>query len=365
MLGRLGGWGDRARPLTMLVWVLVVTGLGTFAPRVESSLSGAGCQADGSESVAVRNLAQEHFGGNASSALEVVVHADAGSVTSGTGARAIAQVEALLCGDSRIASVVAPQAGATISRDGRTAIVLGGAGASTNDMVKAADGLRGPLGALSGYGIKVTPTGASQLWADFNVANLNAMVWSEMLSWPVTLAILVLAFGALVAAGLPLLLTLAGLVSAAGSLVLVNELVPVSIWAMNFAMMFALALGIDYALFIVVRFRVARAVPGTTREHAVAETMDTAGKAALLSGLTVLVSLSAVEIVPSPSFRSMAGGIMLAVLFVLAATLTLLPLVLAKLDHPLIDLDQRERDRLRIALGFWKLDGPDVQRAVG
>ena len=60
--------------------------------------------------------------------------------------------------------------------------------------------------------------------------------------------------------------------------------------------------------------------------------MDTAGKAVLLSGLTVLVSLSAVMLVPSPSFRSMAGGIMLSVVFVLAATLTLLPLVLFKLD---------------------------------
>ena len=84
------------------------------------------------------------------------------------------------------------------------------------------------------------------------------MLKSEIMSWPVTLAILVLAFGALVAAGLPLILTLAGLVASAGSLVLINELVPVSIWAMNFAMMFALALGIDYALFIVVRYRAAR-----------------------------------------------------------------------------------------------------------
>ena len=159
------------------------------------------------------------------------------------------------------------------------------------------------------------------------------MLKSEMFSWPVTLAILVLAFGALVAAGLPLILTLAGLVASAGSLVLINELVPVSIWAMNFAMMFALALGIDYALFLVVRFRAARMGHHETPRQAIAETMDTAGKAVLLSGITVLVSLSAVMLVPSPSFRSMAGGIMLAVVFVLAATLTLLPLVLFELDH--------------------------------
>ncbi|MCL2614999.1 MAG: MMPL family transporter [Nocardioidaceae bacterium] len=330
-LGRLGLAVLRHGRLTGVVWLLVIVGLGAFAPKVETSLSGAGWQADGSASVAARQLAQAHFGGNASSALQVVVHGQH-PLTSPTGQRVIRRVEAVLRSDHRIASVVAPQPGATLSRDGRTAIVLGGAGADTNDMVRAAVALKPRLTALSTTTVEVTPTGASQLWADFNAANLDAMLKSEMLSWPVTLAILVLAFGALVAAGLPLVLTLAGLVASAGSLVLINHFVPVSIWAMNFAMMFALALGIDYALFLVVRFRAARSVPGTTKEQALAETMDTAGKAVLLSGLTVLVSLSAVEIVPSPSFRSMAGGIMLAVVFVLAATLTLLPLVLGKLD---------------------------------
>jgi RND superfamily putative drug exporter len=102
---------------------------------------------------------------------------------------------------------------------------------------------------------------------------------------------------------------------------------------MNFAMMFSLALGIDYALFLVVRYRAARMGARLSAQRAIAQTMDTAGKAVLLSGLTVLISLSAVMLVPSPSFRSMAGGIMLSVVFVLAATLTLLPLVLVKLDH--------------------------------
>ncbi len=68
---------------------------------------------------------------------------------------------------------------------------------------------------------------------------------------------------------------------------------------MNFAMMFALALGIDYALFIVARFRDAIA-HATSKQAAVAETMDTAGKAVVLSGITVLVSLSAVLLVPAP-----------------------------------------------------------------
>ncbi len=332
-LGRLGVWVvDHAR-LTTVVWLLVIVGLGAFAPKVEAELSGAGWQADGSESVAARELARDHFGGNASSAIQVVVHSTDGPVDSAAGNQVLARATAMLEKDPRIAEVIAPQQGATLSEDGATAVILAGAGADTNEMVRVADDLKGPLEDLSTGSIDVNPTGASLLWSDFNEANLDAMLKSEMLSWPVTLAILVLAFGALVAAGLPLILTLAGLVASAGSLVLINQLVPVSIWAMNFAMMFALALGIDYALFLVVRYRASRWGSGRSRRHAVAETMDTAGKAVLLSGATVLISLSAVMLVPSPSFRSMAGGIMLSVVFVLGATLTLLPLVLAKLDH--------------------------------
>ena len=331
-LGRLGLWVTSHGKLVAIVWALLIVGLGVFAPQVEKNLSGAGWQADGSESVAARELARDSFGGNASSAIQVVVHSDEGPVTEGEGEAVIAEVTAILEEEPRIADVIAPQPGATLSEDGSTAIVLAGAGVDTNEMVRVATDIKEELQGLSTDTVQVNPTGSSLLWSDFNEANLEAMLQSELMSWPVTMAILVLAFGALVAAGLPLILTLSGLVASAGSLVLINELVPVSIWAMNFAMMFALALGIDYALFLVVRYRAARAARPHDKPWAIAQMMDTAGKAVLLSGLTVLVSLSAVMIVPSPSFRSMAGGIMLSVVFILAATLTLLPLVLNKLD---------------------------------
>ncbi|WP_330178614.1 MMPL family transporter [Nocardia sp. NBC_01503] len=331
-LGRLGIWVIEHRRLVAVVWVLVVVALGAFAPSVEKNLSGAGWQADGSQSVAVRDLAQEHFGGNASHAIQVVVHSTDGDLDSGDGPAVLNAVTTLLRGEPRLAEVIPPMPGVSLSQDHKTAVVLAGAGVDTNEMVRVATDLKDELQALSTPAVQVNPTGSSLLWSDFNDANLKAMMKSEMVSWPVTMAILVLAFGALVAAGLPLLLTLAGLVASAGSLVLINHFVPVSIWAMNFAMMFSLALGIDYALFLVARYRAARMGQHESGREAVAETMDTAGKAVLLSGATVLVSLSAVMLVPSPAFRSMAGGIMLSVLFVLAATLTLLPVVLFKLD---------------------------------
>ena len=148
-LGRLGVWvTDHAR-LTTVVWILLIVGLGAFAPKVESQLSGAGWQADGSESVAARQLAQDHFGGNASSAIQVVVHSTDGPVTSGAGKEVLAKATAMLKADSRIADVIAPQPGATLSQDGKTAVLLAGAGADPNEMVRAADDLKGPLQALS------------------------------------------------------------------------------------------------------------------------------------------------------------------------------------------------------------------------
>ena len=330
LLGRLGVWSVTHRRHVFISWLLLVISMAFFAPNVEKALSGAGWQADGSQSVAVRALAQKYFGGQSRSALEVVVHSTS-SLRTGAGPATIARAEALLRKDPRISSVIAPRAGISINQNATTAIIIGGAGADPNTMVRAADDLKGPLAALGNHGITVTATGASVLWSDFNTANRNAMMRSELYSWPVTLAILVLAFGSLVAAGLPLLLTMAGLLSAAGMLDLLTKITPISIWAMNFALMFALALGIDYALFIVVRFRGAHFGRNRDVVHSIAETMDSAGKAVLFSGLTVLISLSSVMVVPSPAFRSMAGGIMLAVAFVLAASLTLLPAVLGKL----------------------------------
>lgn len=312
------------------VWFIVLVALGSAAPSVFTSLAGAGWQADGSESVQVRELAQQHFGGNSSAAVQVVVHSGTETVDSPAVQGVLAGITAEFAGDSRFGDVVPPQPGMTISPDGHTGILVAGANASTDDMVRAVDEHKQALTALSGDGIEVYPTGASALWSDFNKANHDAMIKAELFSWPVTLGIMVLAFGSLVAAGLPLLLTVAGLVASAGGLVLLNQITPISVWAMNFAMMFALALGIDYALFIVARFRDALTRAGSTRA-AVAETMDTAGKAVLLSALTVLVSLSAVLLVPAPAVRTMAVGIMLAVVFVLAATLTLLPAALGAL----------------------------------
>ena len=335
---RLGAWAATHFRRVLIAWLLVIVVFGIFAVHVENALAGAGWQASSSQSVAARAVIEKHFAGLGATALQVVVVDHHGPIASDPRAQAaVAQATSVLRSDPRVSTVVPPQAGVSISRDGRTAVITAGAAANSNQMVQAADAVEPKLAALATSGVSVTLTGDSALWADFNTANRSAMLKSEMLSWPVTIIILVIAFGSLVAAGLPLLLTMAGLLVAAGALVITTKFTPVSIWALNFALMFALALGIDYALFIVMRFRSALkrrgAEPGDREAivASVAETVDTAGKAVAFSALTVLASLAAILIVPSPAFRSMAFGIMLSVIAVLAATLTLLPAILGKL----------------------------------
>src|SRR5512133_619789 len=330
-IGRLGRWTAGHFRIVAAAWVVVAVGLGVLAPRVETALSGAGWQSTGSESVQARQLIDEGFQGSGTYGLTVVVHAPDKTVADPAFARVLRAVQDKLRSDPAVATVAPPRPGVSISPDRHVAVIQAGAARDENDMVRAAGDLKGPLARLGAGGVRVDLAGAAGMWSDFNEANRSAMMRSELISWPVTMAILVLAFGSLVAAGLPLMLTIAGLIAAAGSLWIGTRIADISIWSMNFALMFALALGIDYALFIVYRFRGAFFGSRLSAQDAVAATMDTAGKAVLFSGVTVLTSLSAVMLVPSPAFRSTSLGIMLSVVFVLAAALTLLPAALARL----------------------------------
>ncbi len=331
-LGRLGGWAADHRRLVAIVWCGLVLVLGALAPFADRALSGAGWEAQHSESVAARHTLESSFPGRGTYALSVVVAGERARINDPAMRATLQRVRALLSSDPAVAGVLAPRIGQSISEDRRTAVVVGLSGAPPAEMVEAAGRLRARLARLSGPGRTVRLTGPAAGWSDFNEANKAAMLKSEALSWPLTLALLFLAFGTLVAAGLPVVLTMAGLLGAGGLLFVCGQFVDVSIWAMNFAMMFAIALGIDYALFIVVRFRSALA-EGLTPREATVTTMATAGNAVLVSGLTVVAALLALMVVPVPAFRTVPVGIGLAVLMVLAATLTLLPATLAGLGH--------------------------------
>lgn len=160
-IGRLGRWAATHARVVFAVWALLAIGLGLFAPKVEHALSGAGWQDNGSESVAVRDLVQREFGGLNSTGLMVVLHSADQTVGSPAFANAVQDVSATLQADDRVASVVPPSPGTTISQDGHTAIVMAGAAADANTMVRAADDLKGPITKIGTADVQVALTGAS------------------------------------------------------------------------------------------------------------------------------------------------------------------------------------------------------------
>src|SRR5215218_7245489 len=140
-LGRLGGFAvDHARAIAV-AWAVAALVLAAFAPRVETALSGAGWQADGSESVAARTLIDRSFAGRSSSALTVVVHSSSQTTSAPAFRKALRGVERVLATDARVASVQPPHGGATISADRHTAVVTAGAKGDPTAMVAAAAAL--------------------------------------------------------------------------------------------------------------------------------------------------------------------------------------------------------------------------------
>ena len=240
-----------------------------------------------------------------------------------------------------------------ISQDGLTALVPVEQQINEDkDRPEAAGELGSFVGGLTiADGATAEVTGEWPVWADFNEMNEAALHKAELLSGLPTLVMLFIAFGAMLAAGIPLILAIAGIATGFASLHLLSVLSPISVWSMNFSMMIGLAVGIDYSLFIVSRYREER-VEGKDATKAIENAMSTSGKAVFLSALTVVLSLAAVFLVPVMVFQTMALGMIISVIAVALAALTLLPAVLVAMgDKVLISRGAKDPDI--VAEGRW------------
>ena len=144
-VGRLGRFAATHFRVVMLAWLVLAVVLGFLAPRVESALSGAGWESAGSESVAARDIVQQHFDGRSSTALLVVVHSDTETTDAAPFAAVVRAAQDRLAADPDVASVAAPTDGGSISSDRHTALIVAGAAGTPTEMVAAADRLKGPL----------------------------------------------------------------------------------------------------------------------------------------------------------------------------------------------------------------------------
>ncbi|MGW4502076.1 MMPL family transporter [Micromonospora sp. NPDC004336] len=175
---------------------------------------------------------------------------------------------------------------------------------------------------------------------------------AELLSLPVTLAILIVAFGALIAAGVPVLLALSSVAAAMGLSTLASHLVPATDTTASVILLIGMAVGVDYSLFYVRREREERA-RGRSGLDAVEIAAETSGHAVVVSGLAVMISMGGLLLANDAIFSSLAVGSILVVAVAVIGSLTVLPALLAKLG--------RWVDRPRVPL-LWRLTAPRTGR---
>ncbi|WP_436792913.1 MMPL family transporter [Actinospongicola halichondriae] len=354
LLARLGRAAGRHRRRTIIAWALVVLVAAPLAATLTRSLSGAGWEAQGSTALEVRDELRSDFPQLGAEAAVVAYRQDVPIADDPSGIQTLIDALATSPGARSVVDPLSqPAEAGLVSPDGLAALIP--VGLESDDDADLPDAAGEVMATVADTplpaGAEADTTGEWAVWHDFNESNEEALHKAELLSGLPTILLLFVAFGSAIAAGIPLVLALAGIAVGFAVLHLATLFTPLSVWSMNFSMMIGLAVGIDYSLFIVSRYREERE-DGHDALDAVAGTLATAGKAVFLSALTVVLSLSAIFLVPVMVFRSMALGMILSVVATAAASLTLLPAILVAMgDRVLVTRGQEDPDRA--AEGRW------------
>jgi RND superfamily putative drug exporter len=204
-------------------------------------------------------------------------------------------------------------------------------------------------------GFEVLTVGNGSLKSEIQAIFKEDLKSSEVIGLPAALVVLVLVFGAAIAAGLPLIVSILAIVIAMGITGVISRFTPMGDVVMNMIIMIGLAVGIDYALFIVERFREERA-RGLAKLDAIARAGSTASRAVLFSGITVIVALAGLLIIPSTTFHGLALGAIAAVIGAVLAAMTLLPAALSLLGDKVNALHLPGRGKVKLdegENGFW------------
>ncbi|MFC7882225.1 MMPL family transporter [Streptomyces sp. NPDC057376] len=315
------------RPLTvMLLWgvfLLLGFGLGT---GVFGKLSDDVPEVPGTESA----VAAEYLDGLDPSGASITAVVEAAAVT---GPEVRAEVGRAVADLRELAGVAAvPDPYATrglVAEDGRALIVPvefeGGLGdGAEEDAVAAA---AGRLHGIDASAVHVS--GGPLLGEELGERAQEDVKNAELISLPVVLVLLLVVFGGLRAAGLPLLVAVAGIAGAFLGLFAFSQFTDISVYAIQVTTMLGLGLAVDYALLMLVRFREERREVANVVE-AVHRTVAAAGRTVLFSGLTVAVSLAGLLVFPSTFLRSMGLAVAAVVVVDMLAALTLLPALLAR-----------------------------------
>ncbi|QDN81155.1 MMPL family transporter [Streptomyces sp. S1A1-7] len=350
---RAGGWSARHRWAAVGIWVLFVVlamGLGSAAGRVDVKESD---QLKGETHTAAKII--EDSGIKAPAGESVLIQGKDANVkaTDADFRAAVTAVVKAVEGTGKVTDVTSPYDTKTISRDGRSALVQFD---MRGDADTAGDRVEPVLNAVKGVqrdhaGLRIEEIGGASMQKTFSDAFGDDFKKAEYSAVPVALGILLIAFGALVAALLPVALALTAIMATMGLMGIVSHLQPMSDTANSVMLLVGLAVGVDYCLFYLRREREEREA-GRDAGAALRIAAATSGRAIVVSGVTVCVAMAGMLFTGLAEFEAMGLASLMVVAVAMVGSVTVLPALLSLLGE-------------RVEKGRLPFLHPDKRRARG
>nr|WP_240982180.1 MMPL family transporter [Streptomyces sp. S3(2020)] len=346
MLYRLGRTAFRRRWLVVLLWAVILGGAGVGAATAPASSDDSTSFMPGIEAQKAFDLIGERFPGtdaNGADARIVFVAPDGEKVTASGNRAAIDALVTDAADEPKVLSAVSPFTAGAVSEDGSTAY------ATVNYKVKAEDLTDADKAALEKAIAEARTSGLTVEVGGTALAEQPAAGGSaEAIGIGLAAVILLITFGSLAAAGLPLLTAVIGVGTSMAAIMALGSVFGLSLTTGTLASMLGLAVGIDYALFVVSRYREERA-NGHAPSEAAGLAVGTAGSAVVFAGLTVVIALAGLTVVGVPMLTKMglcaAGAVVIAVL----VALTLVPALLGMWPNAVLSRRTRKSRAVREA----------------
>ncbi|MFE5160732.1 MMPL family transporter [Streptomyces sp. NPDC056697] len=341
-LYRVGRLAFRRRWYVALVWAAVLAAVGLGALKAPGA-SDDGFSMPGIEAQKAFDLMEQRFPGataDGATARVVFVAPSGEKVTATENKRAVEKAVADLADGPQVASAVDPFQAKAVSKDGSTAYASVTYKVAANDLTDAGKTrLERAIDAARDSGLTVEAGGSAM---DDGGGPGGV---AEVIGVAIAAVVLLVTFGSLAAAGLPLLTALIGVGVSMATILTLSQALGLSTTTGTLAMMLGLAVGIDYALFVVSRYREERA-KGRAPQEAAGLAVGTAGSAVVFAGLTVIIALAGLTVVGIPMLTKMglaaAGAVVVAVLI----ALTLVPAFLGFWPNAVLRRRARKTGRI-------------------
>jgi RND superfamily putative drug exporter len=326
----LAGFLGRRRRLVVGAWVLIVLLALPFASKQTDHLTGGGFNVPGSQSMKVSESLQDEFGSQADGIAVVLKAAPGASAADRSAAVARLQDEVATLDEVTLPPATAAQARRQLQGTDVVLVPLR-SNLSSDELIDSAATLREDLEpGTADAGVTPYLVGQPTIWAGMQEISKEDLSKAEATGFPIVAIILLVVFGSLAAAALPLALGFVSVLVTGALIYFFSLQIETSVFVTNMASMIGIGVAVDYSLFILARYREEREA-GHEPAEARALSMSTSGLAVTFSGLAVIISLAGLWMVDNQALRSMALGAMTVVAVSILTATTLLPALIAML----------------------------------